>query len=168
MLLRGLHGFVTEQLAYFLQRYPSFQAFNRRCVTQLMRMLPRKPSLTEQGPQIVLPIVTAIVGRDDPCVRLHATVAMLGTGRACGMGFLSHRYTTKILQHRRGVEIAVDTAWLYEFRERMRRFEGQRKPRSGEVAASIKIRVASGCFHREHPRVCVRAYRRKPEEDRNH
>jgi hypothetical protein len=44
----------------------------------------------------------------------------------------------------------MDTAWPYEFRERMRRFEGGRRPRSGEAAVSIKVRVPSGCFHREH------------------
>jgi hypothetical protein len=32
----------------------------------------------------------------------------------------------------------------------MHRFERQRAPRPGEVAVSIKIRVVSGCFHREH------------------
>jgi hypothetical protein len=44
----------------------------------------------------------------------------------------------------------VSNAWPNEFRERMRRFEGEREPRQGEVAVSIKIRVSSGCFHREH------------------
>lgn len=44
----------------------------------------------------------------------------------------------------------MDTAWPHEFRERMRRFEGGREPRLGEVAVSIKVRVPSGCFHREH------------------
>lgn len=44
----------------------------------------------------------------------------------------------------------MNTAWPYEFRERMRRFEGRREPRPGEVAVSIKVRVLSGCFHREH------------------
>jgi len=32
----------------------------------------------------------------------------------------------------------------------MHRFERQGAPRLGEVAVSIKIRVVSGCFHREH------------------
>lgn len=32
----------------------------------------------------------------------------------------------------------------------MRRFERSREPQRGEVAVSIKIRVTSGCFHREH------------------
>lgn len=44
----------------------------------------------------------------------------------------------------------MSNAWPYEFRERMRRFEGRREPRQGEVAVSIKVRVSSGCFHREH------------------
>lgn len=44
----------------------------------------------------------------------------------------------------------MNTAWPHEFRERMRRFEGNRAPRLGEAAVSIKIRVSSGCFHREH------------------
>jgi len=44
----------------------------------------------------------------------------------------------------------VDTAWPNEFRERMRPFERKRKPISGETAVSIKLRVDSGCFHREH------------------
>jgi hypothetical protein len=37
----------------------------------------------------------------------------------------------------------------------MRRFEGSREPKPGEAAVSIKIRVLSGCFHREHS---ARAY----------
>ncbi len=40
------------------------------------------------------------------------------------------------------------TAWTEEFRERMDRFESH-APGAGR-SASIKIRVASGCFHREH------------------
>ena len=44
----------------------------------------------------------------------------------------------------------MNNAWPYEFRERMRRFEGAREPRPGEAAVSIKLRVSSGCFHREH------------------
>jgi hypothetical protein len=40
--------------------------------------------------------------------------------------------------------------WQQTFRERMRRFEGQHKPPKDAVAVSIKIRVSSGCFHREH------------------
>lgn len=44
----------------------------------------------------------------------------------------------------------MDTAWPNEFRERMRRFAGRREPRPGEAAVSLKIRVSSGCFHREH------------------
>ena len=44
----------------------------------------------------------------------------------------------------------MDTAWPHEFRERMHRFEGRREPRPGEASVSFKIRVSSGCFHREH------------------
>lgn len=44
----------------------------------------------------------------------------------------------------------MDTAWPNDFRERMQRFEGRRKRHQGEVAVSIKLRVNSGCFHREH------------------
>ena len=44
----------------------------------------------------------------------------------------------------------MDPKWQRTFRERMHRFERQRAPRPGEVAVSIKIRVVSGCFHREH------------------
>ena len=44
----------------------------------------------------------------------------------------------------------MNNAWPYEFRERMRRFEAAREPRPGEAPVSIKIRVSSGCFHREH------------------
>jgi hypothetical protein len=32
----------------------------------------------------------------------------------------------------------------------MRAFESQRPPREGEVSVSLKVRVTSGCFHREH------------------
>jgi hypothetical protein len=44
----------------------------------------------------------------------------------------------------------VDPAWESEFRARMRSFESQRPRRSGEVPVSLKVRVTSGCFHREH------------------
>lgn len=44
----------------------------------------------------------------------------------------------------------MDTKWQETFRARMRRFE-VRRPKSGaDVAVSIKVRVSSGCFHREH------------------
>jgi len=42
----------------------------------------------------------------------------------------------------------MDTRWPNEFRERMRTFEGSRAPE--KAAVSIKLRVNSGCFHREH------------------
>lgn len=44
----------------------------------------------------------------------------------------------------------MDPRWQRTFQERMNRFERQRPPRPGEVPISIKIRVVSGCFHREH------------------
>ena len=40
--------------------------------------------------------------------------------------------------------------WESEFRARMRSFELRRPPREGEVSVSLKVRVTSGCFHREH------------------
>ncbi len=44
----------------------------------------------------------------------------------------------------------TDAAWQKTFRDRMHRFETRRSPTSEELAVSIKIRVSSGCFHREH------------------
>jgi hypothetical protein len=44
----------------------------------------------------------------------------------------------------------VDREWQETFRNRMRGFEARRAPGPGEAAVSIKVRVASGCFHREH------------------
>ena len=44
----------------------------------------------------------------------------------------------------------MDPAWESEFRARMRSFESQRPPRAGEVSVSLKVRITSGCFHREH------------------
>ena len=40
--------------------------------------------------------------------------------------------------------------WQSQFRVRMRAFEANRAPRGGEVSISLKVRVVSGCFHREH------------------
>lgn len=40
--------------------------------------------------------------------------------------------------------------WKQQFRHRMMNFASRRPPRDGEVPVSIKIRVTSGCFHREH------------------
>lgn len=40
--------------------------------------------------------------------------------------------------------------WESQFRERMRSFEAMRATRDEGVAASLKVRVTSGCFHREH------------------
>jgi hypothetical protein len=44
----------------------------------------------------------------------------------------------------------MDPDWESEFRQRMRSFESQRPPREGEVSVSLKVRITSGCFHREH------------------
>jgi hypothetical protein len=44
----------------------------------------------------------------------------------------------------------VDREWQETFRNRMRGFEARRAPKPGESAVSIKVRVAGGCFHREH------------------
>jgi hypothetical protein len=44
----------------------------------------------------------------------------------------------------------VDREWQETFRNRMRGFEARRAPRPDEAAVSIKVRVVSGCFHREH------------------
>jgi hypothetical protein len=44
----------------------------------------------------------------------------------------------------------MDPEWQRTFRERMRGFSGRRPARAGDVALSIKLRVVSGCFHREH------------------
>ena len=44
----------------------------------------------------------------------------------------------------------MEESWLNQFRMRMRSFELRRAPREGELPVSIKVRVASGCFHREH------------------
>jgi len=44
----------------------------------------------------------------------------------------------------------MDTKWQQIFRERMRGFRHHRPSRADERAISIKIRVVSGCFHREH------------------
>jgi hypothetical protein len=44
----------------------------------------------------------------------------------------------------------MDIQWQREFRNRMRGFGQRRPPAPGDVPLSIKIRVTSGCFHREH------------------
>jgi hypothetical protein len=44
----------------------------------------------------------------------------------------------------------MDPAWVSEFRARMRSFELQRPTPDGAVSVSLKVRVTSGCFHREH------------------
>jgi hypothetical protein len=42
----------------------------------------------------------------------------------------------------------MDTVWQSEFRKRMQDFGGAKT--DGLVPVSIKVRVTSGCFHREH------------------
>lgn len=44
----------------------------------------------------------------------------------------------------------MDAEWQQTFRNRMRRFNTRHPPRAGDIALSIKLRVVSGCFHREH------------------
>ncbi|MGC2465087.1 MAG: hypothetical protein WA517_07820 [Candidatus Acidiferrum sp.] len=44
----------------------------------------------------------------------------------------------------------MDREWQETFRNRMRGFEARRAPQPGEATVSIKVRVASGCFHHEH------------------
>jgi hypothetical protein len=44
----------------------------------------------------------------------------------------------------------MDAQWQQTFRERMHRFEERPPAHPGDVAVSIKVRVVSGCFHREH------------------
>jgi hypothetical protein len=43
----------------------------------------------------------------------------------------------------------MDEAWLSEFRQRLTDFQAERGDGSS-TAVSIKVRVSSGCFHREH------------------
>ncbi len=40
--------------------------------------------------------------------------------------------------------------WQTTFRHRMRQFEARWPSRAGEISVSVKVRVVSGCFHREH------------------
>ena len=40
--------------------------------------------------------------------------------------------------------------WKQQFRHRMTEFASRRDPNKNEVPVSIKVRVTSGCFHREH------------------
>ena len=44
----------------------------------------------------------------------------------------------------------MDDEWQQTFRNRMHGFKARRPSRTGDVALSIKLRVVSGCFHREH------------------
>ena len=43
-----------------------------------------------------------------------------------------------------------DPQWQQTFRDRMRGFHRRRSTHPGAAALSIKVRVVSGCFHREH------------------
>jgi len=45
----------------------------------------------------------------------------------------------------------MDAEWQREFRDRMHGFRARRRPaQAGDIALSVKVRVVSGCFHREH------------------
>jgi hypothetical protein len=44
----------------------------------------------------------------------------------------------------------MNRTWQRTFRKRMHGFSLRRPPGEGEVAVSVKVRVTSGCFHREH------------------
>jgi hypothetical protein len=44
----------------------------------------------------------------------------------------------------------MDAEWQQTFRTRMRGFNTRRPPQPGNIALSVKVRVVSGCFHREH------------------
>lgn len=44
----------------------------------------------------------------------------------------------------------MNADWSQTFHARMKQFESRYIPPKGAVAVSIKIRVPSGCFHREH------------------
>ena len=43
-----------------------------------------------------------------------------------------------------------DIRWEKGFAERLRKFSQSHAPSAGEFPVSIKIRITSGCFHREH------------------
>jgi hypothetical protein len=43
-----------------------------------------------------------------------------------------------------------DLQWQRTFRDRMRGFWDRHTPPPGTIALSVKVRVISGCFHREH------------------
>lgn len=44
----------------------------------------------------------------------------------------------------------MDAEWEKTFRGRMRSFKARRPPGTTDLPVSIKLRVRSGCFHREH------------------
>jgi hypothetical protein len=43
----------------------------------------------------------------------------------------------------------MDKGWLSHFSDRMQAFEAGHAPREGKMSVSLKVRVVSGCFHRE-------------------
>ena len=43
----------------------------------------------------------------------------------------------------------MNNSWLNEFRSRLKEFESKNPP-ANCLTVSFKIRVSSGCFHREH------------------
>lgn len=53
--------------------------------------------------------------------------------------------------------MSVDPQWLDEFDRRMRRFASSVEPLAGSVPISVKVRITSGCFHREHSPNAYRA-----------
>jgi len=44
----------------------------------------------------------------------------------------------------------MDAEWEKTFRSRMRNFKARLRPGTAGLPVSIKLRVRSGCFHREH------------------
>jgi len=44
----------------------------------------------------------------------------------------------------------MSNTWPTEFRHRMDKYRSSHPPKDGEIDISIKVRVTSGCFHREH------------------
>jgi len=64
----------------------------------------------------------------------------------------------------------MSSYWHETFRRRMDDFRQERPPEPGETPVSIKVRVTSGCFHREHsPRayeIIERHLRSIPDDER--
>lgn len=65
-------------------------------------------------------------------------------------GLLWACYASHLVEVTTAGLLKMDENWEHTFRRRMRELELVRPPSSGEIAISIKIGVASGCFHREH------------------